>query len=156
MRDVETLDQLPLHQLTPEEFSSYAIVLGVNKDPDPAAPRRLFVPAHQLDAMQDLRKEIGRVFGRKAGDVANAEDRILLGLMAVDLKDDAMCNRLPGGRPIIIARSDVAERFGARALAERMHQIEIEAASTRGEDVPAAVAAYYRGGSTLNNVQAHA
>ena len=150
MRDLAVLDRLPLAQLSPEEFSAYAIVIGVEANPDPSSPRRLAVPAEETEQLDALRAELQRVshhFKRGLTDAGRSEQegRILMGLMSIDLQDDAVCNRLPGGRPLILAKVDAAQRHGRRAIAEMAHRGEVEQAEMRGEVIPELVRHYYFG-----------
>ena len=150
MRDLAVLDRLPLAQLSPKEFTAYAIVIGVEANPDPSSPRRLAVPADEGESLEALRAELQRIshhFKRGLTDAGRAEQegRILLGLMSIDLQEDALCNRLPGGRPLILARTDVTRLHGRRAIAEMAHRGEVEQAEMRGEVVPEPVRHYYFG-----------
>ena len=150
MRDLAVLDRLPLAQISPEEFAAYAIVIGVESNPDPSSPRRLAVPADEGEHLEALRTELQRIshhFKRGLTDAGRAEQegRILLGLMSIELQEDAMCNRLPGGRPLILAKTEAARRHGRRAIAEMAHRGEVEQAEMRGEVVPEPVRHYYFG-----------
>jgi hypothetical protein len=162
MRDLDLarLDETPLATIAPDEFAQYAIVVGVQRNPDPSSSRRLMVPPHHAEALEELREEIARVAhhfkrGMNAQAKADLEGRLLLGLMSVDLGDDAVCNRLPKGRPIILAQAAVADQWGRRALAESMQGAEVAAAVSRGDDVPLPIRQHFEARSRQALIPAH-
>lgn len=162
MRDLDLalLDDAPLAAIAPDDFAQYAIVVGVERNPDPSSSRRLTVPPHYASALEELRGEISRIAhhfkrGLNAQAKADLEGRLLMGLMSLDLGDDAVCNRLPKGRPVILAHAAVAAQWGSRALAESMHGAEVAAAVSRGEDVPPSIRQHYEARSRHTRVPTH-
>ncbi|MDL5034377.1 hypothetical protein QRD43_20915 [Pelomonas sp. APW6] len=152
------LDSMPLAQISPEVFANYAIVLGVAPNADPASPRRIVVPPQESEALGDLRDELARVArnftrapGRLLASVEDIETRLFMGLMSREMAGDAFYNRLPGGKPMVIARIDVIDAHGRTAVAQAMHRLEVEAAVQRGEEVPEATLAFYRAAPAHRN-----
>lgn len=129
-RDEATMDMLDIAQMAPEEFTSYAIVLGVEPAADPYSQHRLKVsPQHQGD-MEQLRQEIQRRLplwrrGLSDTDVQQIEARLLSSLMSMDMRADAMCRRIFGGRPLVMARADVVRQHGRLAVAQQAHRTEV-------------------------------
>lgn len=149
MRDTAILNNLPAAQMTPQEYASHAIVVGVEVNPDPASPRRLMVPAEEVEQFDALRAEIARCaphLRRGLSQVAQREleSRFVMSIMNLDLQSDALSARLPGGRPMVLARVETTSRFGRRAIAERAHREEVVQANTRGEAVHEECRSYYR------------
>lgn len=132
-RNMQTLDRIDAAQMAPGEFAAYAIVLGVEPCANPSSTRRLQVNANHAADLEEVRTEIQRRLpawrrGLSQDEREQIESRFLLALMSVDLESDAMCNRILGGRPLVMARSEVVRRHGRMAVAQAAHRIEVSQA----------------------------
>lgn len=132
-RNMQTLDRLDAAQMAPAEFAAYAIVLGVEPCANASSSRRLQVSADHVNDLEEVRAEIQRRLpawrrGLSQDEREQLESRFLLALMSVDMEGDAMCNRILGGRPLVMARCEVVRRHGRMAVAQAAHRIEVSQA----------------------------
>jgi len=132
-RNMQALDRLDAAQMAPGEFASYAIVLPVEPCDSATSGRRLQVSPEHASALEDVRTEIQRRLpswrrGLSQDEREQIETRFLMALMSIDLDGDAMCNRILGGRPLVMARTEVVRRHGRMAVAQAAHRIEVSQA----------------------------
>jgi hypothetical protein len=136
IKDVAALDRLETAQMTPDEFAAYAIVIGVQPSASAHSPRRLEVTADHAQDLEDLRCEIQRRLptwrrGLTQSEREQIETRLLMSLMAVELNGDGLCNRVLGGRPLVMARADFVRQHGRMAVAQAAHRNEVALAQRR-------------------------
>lgn len=142
VRPAETLSRTPLPLMSVEEFVDYSIVLCVQENPDVSSPRRLLVCEDSGEQFDDLRDEVRRCMAQidaRGAARADLEQRLLIGLLSIELQGDAAFNRLPGGRPTIIVRQEAARRHGVRSVLENAYRCAVMQALQEGRPVhPAA------------------
>jgi hypothetical protein len=129
-RDFQVLDKLEAAQMTPQEFSAYAIVIGVESGKSLHSPRQLeFAREHDED-LQDLRAELQRRLGHwrrglSDDDRRQIEARFMQSLLSIEMEAEALCNRVLGGRPLVMAKADIVRRHGRDAVAMAAHRGEV-------------------------------
>lgn len=137
----QDLDQIGLAQMSPREFASHAIVLGVELASEPHAPCRLKIAEGQQISLDELRSEIRRrlpVLRRSPcteQETRLVEERLLRGLMSMEIDGDGMCNRVFGGRPLVVTRAELIRTCGRAAVASAAHRAEVVIAAARRQPV---------------------
>jgi hypothetical protein len=132
-RNMQALDRLDAALMAPAEFTAYAIVLGVEPCASASSTRRLQVASDHIQDLQEVRAEFQRRLpawrrGLSQEEREQLESRFLMSLMSIDMAGDALCNRILGGRPLVMARSEVVHRHGRQAVAQAAHRLEVSQA----------------------------
>lgn len=155
----DELAQLTPGEMTPEQFSRWALILPVRKA-EPGQRVRLEVAPGAEAVAVDVRKELESALGKPGltgGDRAVLASSALTELLSVPWKDtdQVWTTRPAGGRQIVIVLERVFARVGARRVLEAVHRTEVDEALRRSLPVRPSVVSYYRGqsaqGASLGN-----
>ncbi len=137
MREEVFLDGLPVAQMSLEEFGSHTIFVGFSPNANAASSHRVLLD-EQGEAM--IRQELQRVGHRFPGRPNNAAldamaDQMINGLSTMPLKQDVNCNRIPGGRMVVLASRAVLARWTQTDVLRELHRREVDEAHRSGHAI---------------------
>lgn len=161
MTETQKLDALATSEMTPEAFAVHSVLVPVARLAfTQGMSLRLEVAAGHESRLDALRAEAERVISRVVSDgktLSQLVNRAVSGVLSIDLRDDLWASRFPGGKAIVLVKSDLYDRISERDIVEYVHRCEVEEAMAQGRPVPVDVVNYYRNKprAVFSRVQMH-